>query len=412
MKNKERILILEDRLKNLTKAFAGASSMHAKGLDDLSNKIEDIKDSKATVHWGEQLEKQIESLREEIKIHEYSFRALNFALQSLEEKIKTLESMPPNTSDNWFNPPYEVTCSPTTIVGDGIDTSTNTIKATDLTSISIDAESVKAQVTKLLKQSDLPDMAVWVAVDANTKTWVYSSNKPTFSASSSSIWKNNKSARPLGYVDLNGVDWKQCCWKISDLLATQDQPNLEDLSAIKTMQGYPNQAPTSDWENLLSVDDIKIIFPVNMDGDKDRYLINYLNRLIYQQLKPLLDEVANYKESHDALLSSNKHLQNRIAELESKSKVSKRNYDVCKRERDNYYDELHEKRKLIAELKGAFKSLESISDIEFAKVFGKKRESVSENLNEALKRISELEALNKTLESRIPNRLVTKSEEK
>lgn len=77
-------------------------------------------------------------------------------------------------------------------------------------------ESVKQQVTQLLKEADLPDKAVWVSVDWDGVIW-YQKLKPKAVRHE---WVLISEGDRIGKVNLNGADWVRCCWKISDLLIT------------------------------------------------------------------------------------------------------------------------------------------------------------------------------------------------
>jgi hypothetical protein len=139
-------------------------------------------------------------------------------------------------------------------------------------------EAVKQTVTELLKQTNIPTWAGRVAVDDDGEVWLYK-NKPTTECD---FWVQHTGEELLliSRISLNGANWEQCCWDISDLLPAQNQPkSTQDLSQNKGNQ--PN------WENLLTYGDMRL---------QDRFkrltsFRNNLNERLYKRVKPLLDRI-------------------------------------------------------------------------------------------------------------------------
>ena len=272
-------------------------------------------------------------------------------IKQLEEAILALEAQAtPKDYSRMLNDYIELNSESINVQSNRIDSLTNRIEALEhhivepnkmiedetlvkknaknLNSDDAKLSEVKQQVIELLNKTELPDWAVWIAVDENGKTWVYKKLKPfIYKTIFVTIWKNGMNAKHLDYINLNGADWTKCLWMISDLLNKQNQPKSdEDLS-----QNKGNEQP--DLENLLSVGDleeikrsaIKASFKSeNINLTSNNIQIDLLNKLINKRIKPLLDS-----------------------------------YKLCKIERDNYYDELHEARQRIAQLEALNKTYET-----------------------------------------------------
>jgi hypothetical protein len=171
-----------------------------------------------------------------------------------------------------------------------------------------DLDAVKSQVTKLLKETDLPDWAEWVIAQRSGYICV-NENEPCISCHA---WHDDKigNARAVGILNLNGADWSKCIWKISDL-----------IGEVKTKP---------DWENLLTETDINIVFPANMEMKQDKYLTTYLNRIIHERIKPLLDEIEFYKKLSKERVSQIHEARKRIAELEKEYNLLQTDFELFK----------------------------------------------------------------------------------
>lgn len=140
-------------------------------------------------------------------------------INQIEERLTKLEELIPKSTSGYSQVVGRIKQPSYTITSSNLDFG-------DLKSINTDPlESVKQQVTELLKQTDLPDWAEYVSVDSDGEVWYYKFKSETLIDE----WCFKGDAEDyVEDVDLNGADWKQCCWKISDLLETKsDKSNIE-----------------------------------------------------------------------------------------------------------------------------------------------------------------------------------------
>jgi hypothetical protein len=117
-------------------------------------------------------------------------------------------------------------------------------------------ETVKLQVIELLKRINIPQWAIWVAVDKDSEFWVYDGDKPTFAFTT---WQTESlhNMQINGKINLNGADWTKCCWRISDLL------NERSETANTTV----NESLTTDKERSVKDKEQSniVILPFNLD---------------------------------------------------------------------------------------------------------------------------------------------------
>lgn len=204
----------------------------------------------------------------------------------------------------------------------------------------------------LVKQRviELIQLQGYVSVGDDGEIWCHDVEPKTLTYD----WYSAECKRYVASMNLNGVDWKQCLWKISDLLADSDvkknfttennersetalneqkqaKSTDKECSAINNKQALVKKSSESltnvqnlhiahvDWKNLLSVYDVKKLCGYEAYSSHTREL----NKLIHERIKPLRDDNNSLHKEIDRLNKQCIGLAKQNAELEALNKTYK-----------------------------------------------------------------------------------------